>query len=105
VIIPLYAVADTSITVIRRLVRGEKIWTPHRSHFFQRATTMGWSVKQIVGVVFGLNIFLALCGWMAAHATSNTVTMISFMVALGAVLVTLRAFTRAPAEVLAPSSL
>ncbi len=105
VIIPLYALADTTITVIRRLTRGEKIWTPHRSHFFQRATTMGWSVKQIVGIVFGLNIFLAFCGWMAAHATTNTVTMIAFMMALGAVLVTLRAFTRAPSEVMAPSSL
>jgi len=72
---------------------------------FQRATTMGWSVKQIVGIVFVLNIFLAFCGWMAAHATTNTVTMIAFMMALGAVLVTLRAFTRAPSEVMAPSSL
>ena len=105
IIIPLYALADTTITVIRRLTRGEKIWTPHRSHFFQRATTMGWSVKQIVATVFCLNLFLAFCGWMAAHATSNTITMIAFMMALGAVLVTLRAFTRAPSEALAPSSL
>jgi UDP-N-acetylmuramyl pentapeptide phosphotransferase/UDP-N-acetylglucosamine-1-phosphate transferase len=99
IIIPMYLIADASITLIRRLVRGEKIWTPHRSHFFQRATTMGWSVYQIVFTVAGLNIFLGFCGWIAAHASSSSVTMIAFMMALGATLATLRAFTRVPSEV------
>jgi len=42
---------------------------------------------------------------VAAHAVSNTVTMIAFMMSLGAVLATLRAFTRVPAEALAVSNL
>ena len=104
VIIPMYLFADATITLVRRLLKGEKIWTPHRSHFFQRATAMGWTVPQVVATVAVLNTFLAFCGWMAAHATSNTVTMISFMMALGAVLVTLRAFTRVPSEAMAPSN-
>ena len=105
VIIPLYFIADASITLTRRLLRGEKFWTPHRSHFFQRATVQGWTVNQIVTTVAILNVFLAFCGWLAAHATSNYVTMLSFTMALGAVLVTLRAFTRAPLSALAPSNL
>ena len=66
---------------------------------------MGWTVNQIVATVAVLNTFLALCGWAAAHASSNTVTMVAFMMALGAVLVTLRAFTRVPSEALALSNL
>ena len=105
IIIPLYAISDTSITLVRRILKGEKIWTPHRSFFFQRATSMGWSVYQVVGTVAALNIYLAFWGWVAAHANSNTVTMIAFMMSLGAVLATLRAFTRVPAEALAVSNL
>lgn len=36
-ILPLYFVADATITILTRLSRGEKIWEPHRSHFYQRS--------------------------------------------------------------------
>jgi len=36
-ILPLYFVADATITILKRLFRGEKIWEPHRSHFYQRS--------------------------------------------------------------------
>lgn len=37
IILPLYFAADASITLAKRIVRGEKPWEPHRSHFYQRA--------------------------------------------------------------------
>lgn len=36
-ILPLYYLADSGITIVRRAVRGEKIWQAHREHFYQRA--------------------------------------------------------------------
>lgn len=36
-ILPLYFVADATLTILKRLKRGEKIWEPHRSHYYQRA--------------------------------------------------------------------
>lgn len=36
-ILPLYFVADATITILTRLSRGEKIWQAHRSHFYQRS--------------------------------------------------------------------
>ncbi len=36
-ILPSYFFADATITLFRRLTRGEKIWEAHRSHFYQRA--------------------------------------------------------------------
>ena len=37
VILPLYYLADATITLTRRLFRGEKVWLAHREHFYQRA--------------------------------------------------------------------
>jgi len=37
-ILPLYYLADSGITIITRALHGEKIWQAHRQHFYQRAT-------------------------------------------------------------------
>jgi UDP-N-acetylmuramyl pentapeptide phosphotransferase/UDP-N-acetylglucosamine-1-phosphate transferase len=42
-ILPLYFVADSGITLARRAMRGEKLWTAHREHFYQRAILAGLS--------------------------------------------------------------
>ena len=64
VLLPLYYVADSTITLLRRLLRGERVWQAHRSHFYQRATDGGFSVIDVVARVFLTN--LALCGLAVA---------------------------------------
>ncbi|KAA2237871.1 glycosyl transferase [Salinarimonas soli] len=82
-LLPLYYLADATITLARRLLRGERIWEAHRSHFYQRATANGFSVRAVVGHVFGLNLALAglaavTLGWPGVQAPA---------LALGAALV------------------
>lgn len=36
-IMPLYYLADSGITLMRRALKGEKIWQAHRQHFYQQA--------------------------------------------------------------------
>lgn len=60
VILPLYHIADATITLLRRLARGEKVWEAHRSHFYQQATTNGFGVLAVVGRVALLNLALAV---------------------------------------------
>ncbi len=36
-LLPLYYLADASLTLVMRLLRGEAVWRAHRSHFYQRA--------------------------------------------------------------------
>jgi len=36
-ILPLYYLADSGLTLAHRILKGEKFWLPHRSHFYQRA--------------------------------------------------------------------
>ncbi|WP_244623942.1 MULTISPECIES: glycosyl transferase [unclassified Bosea (in: a-proteobacteria)] len=57
-ILPLYHVMDSTITLLRRLVRGEKVWQAHRSHFYQQATDNGFRVIEIVAQIGLLNLAL-----------------------------------------------
>ena len=59
----------TSITLIRRFINGESVMQAHRSHFYQRALDNGFSVYQIVGRVFILNLILA--GLALAYAMNS----------------------------------
>jgi UDP-N-acetylmuramyl pentapeptide phosphotransferase/UDP-N-acetylglucosamine-1-phosphate transferase len=58
-LLPLYYLADASITLARRVMRREAVWEAHRTHFYQRATDNGFSVLEIVVRVFVLNVALA----------------------------------------------
>jgi UDP-N-acetylmuramyl pentapeptide phosphotransferase/UDP-N-acetylglucosamine-1-phosphate transferase len=86
-LLPLYYLADATITLLRRLVNGERITQPHRSHFYQRALDGGFSVYQIVGRVFTLNILLAALAFATIGERSPALGMICLFA--GAVLVAL----------------
>ncbi len=57
-LLPLYYVADATITLVRRLMNGEQVLQAHRSHFYQRARDNGLTALQIVARVFGANVIL-----------------------------------------------
>jgi UDP-N-acetylmuramyl pentapeptide phosphotransferase/UDP-N-acetylglucosamine-1-phosphate transferase len=59
ILLPLYYLADATITLLRRIFNGEKVWQAHRSHFYQRATDHGLTVIAIVRRVFVVNLLLA----------------------------------------------
>ena len=40
-------VADSTVTLIKRALAGEKIWQAHRSHYYQRLVQMGWSHRNL----------------------------------------------------------
>lgn len=58
VLLPLYFLADTGITLVRRVRAGERPWVAHRTHFYQRARDNGFSTIGIVGRVFAVNAML-----------------------------------------------
>ncbi|MCL9797840.1 glycosyltransferase family 4 protein, partial [Frankia sp. AgKG'84/4] len=43
--------ADTTVTLIRRIRGGERWHTAHRSHAYQRLTIAGWSHPKVTGLV------------------------------------------------------
>lgn len=58
ILLPLYYISDSTITLLRRLINSEQITQAHRSHFYQRAFDGGRSVYQIVGRVVCVNLVL-----------------------------------------------
>ena len=92
-ILPLYYLADASITLARRVAAGEEFWRAHRTHFYQRAIAGGLGVLQVVGRVFGANLALAALalstvaaprlGWLALAAAGAIVTWLLASLARG----------------------
>jgi UDP-N-acetylmuramyl pentapeptide phosphotransferase/UDP-N-acetylglucosamine-1-phosphate transferase len=58
-LLPLYYLSDATLTLLRRVAKREPFWAAHRTHFYQRATDNGFTVRRVVGEVFALNIVLA----------------------------------------------
>jgi UDP-N-acetylmuramyl pentapeptide phosphotransferase/UDP-N-acetylglucosamine-1-phosphate transferase len=58
ILLPLYYLGDTALTLLRRALAREPIWQAHRSHFYQRATDGDFSVDAIVLRVFLVNLGL-----------------------------------------------
>ncbi|CAE6845253.1 MraY family glycosyltransferase [Paraburkholderia domus] len=56
-------IADASITLLRRLLRGEKFWQAHREHYYQRMVQYGlghsktvalWYVIMLTGIILAV---------------------------------------------------
>ena len=54
----LYPFADTTITLLRRIVRREPVWQAHRQHAYQRGVDQGLSAKR-VSTVSGIYALIA----------------------------------------------
>jgi UDP-N-acetylmuramyl pentapeptide phosphotransferase/UDP-N-acetylglucosamine-1-phosphate transferase len=59
-LLPLYYLADATLTLLLRITRGESILQAHRGHFYQRATNLGWTVPDIIARVALTNALLVL---------------------------------------------
>lgn len=93
VLLPLYYLADATITLLRRLLKGEAVWMAHRSHFYQRATNNGFSVLQVVTEVFVLNVILAVLATLTLFSASPYVEAFALAAGAGCVAVVLNRFS------------
>ncbi len=57
-ILPLYYVADASLTLGKRALRGEKVWQAHREHFYQRSAKAVGSHSAVVKLILAANLGL-----------------------------------------------
>lgn len=93
-LLPAYYLADSTITLLRRIARREQFWSAHRTHFYQRATDNGFTVSRVIGEVFALNLGLALLAIVTIRAGSMAVTMLALLAGAIAVGFVLRRFSR-----------
>ena len=80
-------IADATLTLIRRLVRGERVWQAHRSHYYQRMVMMGLGHRGTAFVGYGLMLVCAAAAlacrnqapWIQAAAFLGTSALLGAM--------------------------
>jgi len=58
-------IVDATMTLLRRLQRGERVWEAHRNHYYQRLVLLGWGHRRTVLVEYAL---MAACAGSALLA-------------------------------------
>ncbi|MBK1645000.1 glycosyl transferase [Thiocapsa imhoffii] len=54
-------ILDATWTLLARLIRGERIWEPHRSHHYQRLVLAGWSHRRTLMRAYVIMATVAAC--------------------------------------------
>ena len=58
-------IVDATVTLLRRLLQGEKIWLAHKSHYYQRLVQIGWGHKHTVLWEYALMLMCSLSALLA----------------------------------------
>jgi len=58
-------VLDASVTLARRVLRGERFWVAHKIHYYQRLVQLGWGHRNTALAEYAL---MAVCGGVALWA-------------------------------------
>jgi UDP-N-acetylmuramyl pentapeptide phosphotransferase/UDP-N-acetylglucosamine-1-phosphate transferase len=103
-LLPLYYLTDSTITLLRRVLNAEPVWLAHRSHFYQRATDRGFRVIDVVVRVFAINVALAALALATILLPSPTTNIAAVSVGTALVAWLLAVFTRGPVRHLPHSS-
>jgi UDP-N-acetylmuramyl pentapeptide phosphotransferase/UDP-N-acetylglucosamine-1-phosphate transferase len=61
-------IADATITLLRRLIRGERVWQAHRDHYYQRMVVMGLGHRDTAWLGY---LLMAACAGAALAGRSQ----------------------------------
>ena len=93
-LLPLYYLADATLTLLRRIAQREPFWAAHRTHFYQRATDNGYAVIEVVTEVFALNIVLAVLALASVWLSSVVADIVLLAAGAAAVALLLYRFSQ-----------
>jgi UDP-N-acetylmuramyl pentapeptide phosphotransferase/UDP-N-acetylglucosamine-1-phosphate transferase len=102
ILMPLYYLADGTVTLLRRLSRSERVWQAHRTHFYQLATERGFTVPEIVGRVFLLNLCLCALAAATVFVPAVLIQTLALVAGSGAVTALLFVFARGKSAAYGP---
>jgi UDP-N-acetylmuramyl pentapeptide phosphotransferase/UDP-N-acetylglucosamine-1-phosphate transferase len=94
ILLPLYMVADTTITLVRRIINKEPFLSAHRSHYYQRAVTGGRGVQEVTMGIFLQGLALALLAICAALSQSLVLRLAALALGLMSTAATLNWLAR-----------
>lgn len=97
-ILPMYYWMDATVTLLRRLWRGEKIWQAHRSHFYQQGARKLGSHAAVAARIAGLNLLLIALALASLHSWPVAMAAVGLAVLASAALCRHFAGTTKPLE-------
>lgn len=62
-------IADATLTLVKRMVAGERVWEAHNKHYYQRLVRLGWSHRRVALAEYAL---MVACGATALWALGQT---------------------------------
>jgi len=90
-------IADASLTLAKRLMRGARVWRAHREHYYQRLIQSGWSHRKTAYAQYTMTLGCAAIAFagMRQSAPVQALVLGSVAVAYGALALVLeKYFTR-----------
>lgn len=78
-------IADATVTLLRRLCRGERVWQAHREHYYQRLIRMGaghlrtvgaWTALSAIGCALALALLHASVPMQASGVAAWTLMLV-----------------------------
>lgn len=80
-------IVDATVTLLRRGLRGEKVWVAHREHYYQRLIQSGWSHRRLALMAYLL--MLATAGSACLLINASVPAQVLVLAALAGVYVLL----------------
>ena len=82
-------VCDATLTLLRRLARGERVWQAHRDHYYQRLVRMGFGHRGAAVIEYTVMAACAVAALLASESTVATQagTLAAAAAALGVIAV------------------
>jgi UDP-N-acetylmuramyl pentapeptide phosphotransferase/UDP-N-acetylglucosamine-1-phosphate transferase len=75
-------IGDATLTLLKRLLRGERVWHAHRSHYYQRLVQLGAGHRRTALVSYALMLF---CAGAALYARNEPVSVQASVIVLAVV--------------------
>jgi len=72
-------IADATVTLIRRILKGEKFWKAHKTHYYQRLVQAGWGHHKTLVVEYGIMLACGISALVSVDASATVqVAVLSF---------------------------
>jgi UDP-N-acetylmuramyl pentapeptide phosphotransferase/UDP-N-acetylglucosamine-1-phosphate transferase len=71
-------IVDATVTLCRRVLRGERFWRAHRIHYYQRLVQLGWGHRNTALAEYAL---MAACGTVALWVLDKSPTVQAIVLA------------------------
>jgi len=64
-------IVDATLTLLRRLMRREKLWHAHKTHYYQKLVQAGWGHRKTVLLEYAIMLGCAITALWGVHAPNE----------------------------------